>query len=410
VLAAGTYLGVSYRRSRGPGQKTFTFTLVANLMAVLPLLLAGEIAVRLISVRTSLGPTVAGTRLLPRSWEVTRLRNAQLLQSAPPETGYFVGDTLLGWTVGRSRSGKGGMYLSSTEGIRSPRQGMSYADNRAPQRVALVGDSFTFSFEGPFEDSWGAALDSALGARAVVLNFGVDGYGVDQSYLRYLRDVRPWHPNVTVFGFIQHDFTRTQSVYAFITFPEWGYPFSKPRFVLRAGKPALQNTPLVSAEAIIRKASVTDLPFLGLDAGYDPAEWQWHPWYASYLLRYLTSRFPRYPLERPEFSETARVRVSTALLRDFVQSATADGTIPILVYFPARSDFDEPGLSAKDSVLAALRASGIPTVDLTSCVAAVGRPQVFIPGRPHYAGAANRAVARCLLPKVQQALLRNRDG
>jgi len=86
------------------------------------------------------------------------------------------------------------MYFSSVEGIRSAGPDVRFAHRSARRRVALIGDSNAFSFEVPFEESWGHHLQQLLGADAQVLNFGVDGYGIDQIYLRYRRDVRPWKP------------------------------------------------------------------------------------------------------------------------------------------------------------------------------------------------------------------------
>jgi hypothetical protein len=58
-----------------------------------------------------------------------------------------------------------------------------------------------------------------LGPQVQVLHFGVDGYGVDQAYLRYQRDVRPWHPDLVILGFINHDLHRSLAVYSFVSFP-----------------------------------------------------------------------------------------------------------------------------------------------------------------------------------------------
>lgn len=405
LIAACVQIGRSFWRARSVDLKSFWLTLLTNLIAVVLLLSLGETAVRLAVVDTPLGPSLAGTRLVPRQWAGTVQRNLGLLRSAPPATAYFVADTLLGWTVGPGRYAHEGMYQSSTEGIRSARAGISYAAQPASQYVALVGDSFTFGFEGPYENTWGAVLDTALARGTVALNFGVDGYGVDQSILRYRRDARPWHPKVTVFGFVQHDFTRSLSVYYFITFPESGYPFSKPRFVLReGGDPQLVNVPLIDATEITRRASVADLPFIDLDLGYNSWEWRWQAWYSSYLLRYLASRFPRYPLPQPALEFDGLVRLNTALLRDFVRDAKADGTIPILVYFPSLSDFLGWGTETKEAVLASMRQSGIEVIDLTACVTAAGGKRVFIPGGHHYTKVGNQAVAVCLLPSIRQAI------
>src|SRR5262249_11189712 len=109
---------------------------------------------------------------------------------------YFVYDQELGWTVGADRRSRDGFYFSSAEGIRSARAGVRFADKAARHRVALIGDSNAFSLEVPFEESWGYQLQRLLGDSVQVLNFGVNGYGVDQAYLRYRRDVRRWKAKV----------------------------------------------------------------------------------------------------------------------------------------------------------------------------------------------------------------------
>ena len=40
--------------------------------------------------------------------------------------------------------------------------------------VALIGDSNAFSFEMPFDQSWGYHLQRLVGDDVQVLNFGVD--------------------------------------------------------------------------------------------------------------------------------------------------------------------------------------------------------------------------------------------
>lgn len=406
VLIGAAVLIFQFWQQTPPNElKSFWFTIATNLVAVVILLGAGEIMMRVVVKDTDLGPTIADLRLVPRQWDGTLQRNLGLLRSAPPATAYFIPDTLVGWTVGPGRYARDGMYQSSVEGIRSARAGVSYRSLPASQYLALVGDSFTFGFEGPYENTWGAVLDTALASGTMVLNFGVDGYGVDQSLLRYRRDARPWHPKVTVFGFVQHDFTRVLSVYYFVTFPETGYPFAKPRFILGAdGAPQLVNVPVISPEDILRKHSVEDLPFIRLDLGYNAWEWRWQPWYSSYLLRYLSSRFPRYPLPQPSLELEGLVRLNTALLRGFIKEAEADGTVPILVYFPSLSDFVGWGTETKEAVLASLRKSGISVIDLTQCVTSAGGRKVFIEGGHHYTRAGNQAVAACLLPTIKQAL------
>jgi len=405
ALAAGAYLVWRYRRARRGETRQFWLALAMNAVTVFALLVLGETAVRLFSTRAPSGISVLGFPLLPRSWEDAAARNREFLRTAPTNISYFVPDDLLGWTIGPSRQSRNGLYSSSIEGIRSARPGVAYAAASGPlRRVALVGDSFTFGLEVPFEESWAYRLQQELGAGVQILNFGVDGYGVDQAYLRYRRDVRPWRPDLVVFGFINHDLYRSMAVYSFVSFPEWEFPFGKPRFVLNAGKLNLFNTPVLTPQEIVTRRSIAELPFIELDRGYEPSDWQWHPYYHSQLARFLLSRFRRWPEPRGEVSDRVMQAVNTELLASFASLAREQNSTPLIVYFPSRGDYSGQDRRAKDPVLAALRERNIEYQNLTSCLGEVGVSHLFIENRPHYSPQGNAAVAKCLVPAVRARL------
>jgi hypothetical protein len=400
-LVAAEYVRRAYRRSRRSGDRRFMFTLAMNLFTVVAAIGLGETIVRVFTVPTPFGPSFGGTVLMPKQWAFQTERSAALLRSAPANISYVVPDTLLGWSVGPKRRSSNGLYFSSAEGIRSASADTSFAGTVAPTVIAAVGDSFTFGLDGSFEETWGFYLERALGRTHSVLNFGVDGFGVDQAYLRYTRDARPWRPAVSIFGFIDHDLSRTLSVYPFISFPTWGMPFTKPRFVLDGGVLRLLNVPLLAPHEIITTPSVGDLPFVAKDPGYWAEEWQWRSAYSSSLLRFVISRFPRW--RRPDdFAE--RVALNTAILRAFAQRTLADGSVPLVVYFPSRGDFHGDNRSEKDEVLAALSEVGVQHLDLTECIARAGGEAAFRPDHGHYTAAANAAAAQCILPSVKAAL------
>ena len=404
ALVCGAGLAQGRRRLTG---RQLALCAATNVVTVLGLAVVLEVGIRLFAVRTPAGVVFAQTVLLPKDWDEVRRRQLGLLQSAPANISYFVSDDLLGWTVGRGRRSADGLYLSSVEGIRSPRSDTVYADRRAAYRIATIGDSFTFALEVPFEDSWGAALEQALGPEVTVRNFGVDGYGVDQALLRYERDARPWRPTVALFGFIEHDLYRSMVVYPFISFPEWGFPFTKPRYAVHADGLRLLNTPLLSPAALLAKGSVAELPFVQHDPGYRAADWQWRFYHASYLFRFLASRFPRSAGADPG-AATEVHRINRELLLTFVRRAAEEGTQPIVVYFPSRGDFEGQDRSAKEAVLASLAQAGVRYVDLTSCIRAADPARAFIPHRAHYSTHGNAAVAHCLEPEVRARLPRGK--
>ena len=403
-VASAGYVARQLIRARGTAGRRLGFALAANLVGVALALTLAEAAVRALAVDTSTGRSFAGTILLPKAWDEVRVRASEILAHTPVNVSYLVPDETLGWVPGSSRRDRSGIYATSVEGIRSDRPGVSYSKVDAGRRVALVGDSYTFGLEVPFDQSWGNRLNRSLGSDTVVLNFGVDGYGVDQAYLRYKRDVRRWTPQVSVMGFIDHDLYRSLGVYTFITFPEWGFPFSKPRFTLEDERLVLLNVPLDPPTELFARPSVMDLPFLSREPGYVADEWRRRAYDSSYLLRFLFSRFR--PSARPEVEDEWNeeiAQLNTALLLQFISDAAADGTSPMIVYFPSRGDFSGQDRSGKDRVLANLRHAGVDVVDMTSCIAARGE-EAFIPGRPHYSSAGNSAVADCLLPLVKERL------
>jgi hypothetical protein len=202
------------------------------------------------------------------------------------------------------------------------------------------------------------------------------------------------------------------AVYNFIDFPEWGFPFPKPRFVRGpAGSLTLINVPLISPEEIVDKPEVTELPHLAYDRGYREDEWR-HRWYhRSYLLRFLESRFAADPALEPDVSDEARVSLSTTLLTTALEESAREGSKAILLFFPSRADFDPTATRTtthdrvKSAVFSALRGKAIDVFDLTPCLRASPVRSLFIEGRPHYSAAGNAAVAACVSPILEDVLV-----
>jgi hypothetical protein len=386
---------------------------MVNLFTLGLLLIMGELVIRVFSFQTPQGPVFMNITLRPRDWQEESTHYREVWKKATVNGSYFVYDNFLGWTVGPNRRSIDGLNFSSVEGIRSPRTDMAFADIPAAHRIALVGDSYTFGLEVKYEETWGYQLERELGKEFQVLNFGVDGFGVDQAYLRYYRDVRPWRPDFVIFGVFPHDLERTMAVYPFIDF-QWEIPFAKPRFIFHEWQLKLLNVPLPIPEAIFSKSSVANLSFVKYDRGYNPADWQWSYYHSLYLFRFLISAFPVwYTPGKNTFNEEARFiddeaikSLNSALLNSFIRLATAEGSTPIVVYFPARRDFPSPSLSYPESgrgfTSRILQSAGIAYIDLFPCLEEINPSDRFINGMHHYTPQANAAVAKCL----EEAILR----
>jgi hypothetical protein len=90
-------------------------------------------------------------------------------------------------------------------GARGPEADDEAADSR---RILMLGDSIAFGWGVHDEETFAALLDS--GARTSVLNLAVEGYGLDQTLLRFEREGASFRPHVIVLSFcVANDFVDT---------------------------------------------------------------------------------------------------------------------------------------------------------------------------------------------------------
>ena len=115
-----------------------------------------------------------------------------------PEVDFSNYDARLGWDTGIAHGRvRGGL-----------------PEERAPLRIVALGDSFVFGNEVAAEELFSAIVDDLPGVQ--MLNLGVPGYGIDQSYLKYEHFGRLLEPDAIVFGIFVPDYQR--STVAFTAF------------------------------------------------------------------------------------------------------------------------------------------------------------------------------------------------
>lgn len=396
-----------YRHSRRDSSN-YLRLIVSTSCAAFALFFAGaEVMVRLLAEEHPEGPLVGNTILLPRDWTKVAAHRRLNWEQASRDYGLFSEDELLGWTVGRNRKGIGPhkeTYFSNEDGLRTVQNGSSLRSRPAALRIALLGDSYTFGEDVSYEDTWGHQLASLMGLDVQVLNFGVPAYGIDQAFLRYLRDARDWHPDIVILSFISHDVMRTGMIYYWIGFQGAAVPGAKPRFILNGDQLSLLNLPLPAPEQVYSTTRIENLPFVQSDSAYRAADWEWHLYQYSYLLRFLVS-WP-FDLGASLYRLDHETQgVSEAILNSFVRTARAAGSFPIVVFLPEYMEFRQSlrNVSASDLLgRRVAREAGVEFVDLTSCLEEVSTDDRFTLGW-HYTSHANGAVARCLHARLTQA-------
>lgn len=348
----------------------------------------GEIGLRVLKVEVPYGES--------ELFERSRRARSGTHPAPMVETEFFVYDAELGWTVGKSRTTPDGKYSSSEEGLRTQSPGIRLRDATPEKRVALIGDSNAFSFEVQYKESWAYYLQELVGSKTQVLNFGVDGYGIDQMYLRYRRDVRPWHPDVVLVGFVEHDLWRTMVVYPFLSLGWPGY-LVKPRFDDGLPVPELINMPLPTPKEILSVSSAKNLPYLS----YDP--WSMRNWWGSWVdegplfLRLVNTLMPRWKFTDPRFSDHMVSALNTRLLLQMRDTMVQDGVTPMFVFLPTRR-------STGELTHRTFQAAQLSFFDMSACMAEIPETHRYVSSGHHFTGLANEAIAKCISGEVLRAL------
>lgn len=406
ALASIGLLAAQWRRHARQRARALALGLSLNLFVIVVVFALAEVTLRFVAKEQPEGVRIASITVRP-TWEelLDRERDAfarrsEWAKQATPDSSYFVFDRELGWAVGSNRQARDGMYLSSVEGVRCGARNVHMAAQPHRRRVAIIGDSNAFSAEVPFEQSMGCYLHQQLGDDIQVLNFGVNGYGIDQVLLHYTRDVQPWSADVVLVGCIGHDVQRALAVYPFLSFG-WHGHLVKPRFVVREGKLTLLNLPLPSPERIMAAGDIHELPYVEYDLGYQTKDWFGLHLHLPMVLRVLTSGFPRYPEPDPVVSPAAAQELCAKIFTRLVGAIEDDGSVAIVALLCATPDrldhFAERGLES----------AGIPFMEFEQSLGTIPEARRFVPSGVHFSGIANEAIARELVPKVREALARS---
>jgi hypothetical protein len=151
-------------------------------------------------------------------------------------------DPELGWINKKSERGKGRAkpWLDETyikinnNGLRGKEY--PYIKPRGKTRVILLGDSITFGYGLNKEDTFAYMLQEKAPEKIEYINAGTIGYGTDQEYLFYKKEISKYEADFLVVLFSGGDvFDNTTSI---------RYGANKPYFKLVEGQLKLFNVPV----------------------------------------------------------------------------------------------------------------------------------------------------------------------
>jgi hypothetical protein len=312
-----------------------------------------------------------GLRVYHSEWGFTNFRFVQ-----PNKFGYHIYDPELGW-IPKSSNQWGTSITILKDGIRSNGRGEIWDGTGNP--ILAVGDSYTFGDQVADTDTWPAQLEKLSGKR--VLNAGVDGYGVDQIFLRAQRLLNRYQFSTVIFSFIPDDIRRSQMSVMFAT--------TKPYFDFKDGQLTLENVPVPTTFFPEKENPL----LIALEH--------------SQLVHTVMKRlFPewwlRAPSERPIQGQAAAVKVSCSLLHELEGVTKSHGSE--LIVLAQRGEIETPWESmAAKSVLSCLSDPATRVLDLKPALSELKAKdpsqhhRLYNPFL-HMSAEGNQFVAREILP------------
>jgi hypothetical protein len=323
-------------------------------------------------------------------------------------------DPVLGWR--HTPNFQGPMNRMNAAGLRGTRE---YAPTPpvGVLRIAAFGDSFVYGAEVDNAAGWAGRIESE-NRDFEVLNYGVAGYGVDQAYLRYLREGKAFSPRVVLMGFIPDDINRATSVYRRFLSP--GAALFKPRYVLNDhGELVLLEVPLKTpADYEHLLLDPHEITRIGRNDYWYPScvyDNPLHDYSATLRLAcaaggqvYRRWVDPDRPVKGRFFNEdSSAFKIHTALFRAFSAAVRQNGARPVVVMLPdlkavARMGRGEPPIY--QPLMDYLRNNDLPYLDAADAFRpgdrVIDTRTLFAPGG-HYSASGNELVAAWLASKLR---------
>jgi hypothetical protein len=307
-------------------------------------------------------------------------------------------DPLLGWvsdtSLSRPQFWSGSGLHTNAQGFR----GQSEIASRIPVgriRVVCSGDSFAFSEQVGDDEAW-CHLLTRQDQRLETVNIGLSGYGIDQAYLRYVRDTAPLDYDIHLFTFIGPDLTRVGK--------RDHYGYAKPYFQLEDDTLVVKGVPVPSAlPRLTRFSTWLSQHVRSLELG-------------NRMARRIASMLSSEPAARSERQEMERERIAPLaeqIFRRVQQLSEEKNSVAVFVYLPLEQEFDETlpwadSCEACDTwrpwVGAVMDSLGYNFIDLTPTLREVPWDTAidfFIPGDGHYTAAGNAWVAETLYDRLR---------
>ena len=275
--------------------------------------------------------------------------------------------------------------------------------------VSTYGDSFTWGAEVANKDAWPNILSTLLNCK--VSNYGVEGYGTDQAYLRFLKNASDKSQTV-IFSFTTENILRNVNQYRQLLYPNSKYIYGlKPRFTINAdGTLRLIDLPAF-LESEFRSMVHNPNQYLSyeyfLPGGLSGKQELRFPYFFSLLRAFHYYSVRAKLLKKPWYAEfyderhpSQALEITAKIIESFRNDALRKGKKPIIVIIPTGLDlqyYRRKGVWVYQPLLDRLESAGIRFLNAGPAILdSVGNRNVcelFQTCNGHYNEEGNRVLA-----------------
>ncbi len=198
----------------------------------------------------SIFPAKSVSETDPHAWHGDLVVDARKITTSDL-WGIMAQDPDTGWSPRRGASSTNGWWRSNNLGARSDHD----TEPRVPPgktRVLVFGDSFAQSSRLPQEETWVHRLGQRY-PRLELVNFGVDGYGMGQSLLRFRQVQASLDYDAVLFLFVPSaDLWRDINTIRYLG-AGWELFSITPRFILEDGQLRIAKSPYDSVRRLYQE-------------------------------------------------------------------------------------------------------------------------------------------------------------
>ena len=211
--------------------------------------------------------------------------------------------------------------------------------------IDMYGDSFTYGLEVENNDAWPSKLSEKLRCR--VRNFGVVGYGTDQSYLRYLHHSGEYS-KIVVLNHLSEDILRNINQFHNLLYPNTEFAL-KPRFIIANNKLTLIK-PINLSKLEFKEFLMFPQKFLKYeyfipfgDSGVQVASFPYLVSFAKAIKHYHVRAIFNNKSRIEEFYEqkhkSQSLQITEMIMKEFERDVRSKNLTPILTIIPTCRDF-----------------------------------------------------------------------